>query len=94
MGRKLAFDWDEYNKAHLARHGVSHTEFEDVFSGVMIEQIVERAGEKRVSAIGKTKAGRYLFLAYVMRDGRIRPVTAYTLPRNKRKDYEERIKKF
>jgi uncharacterized DUF497 family protein len=94
MGRKLAFEWDEHNKAHLARHGVSPREFEEVFSGFMIEQIVERAREKRVAAIGKTKAGRYLFLAYAMRAGRIRPVTAYTLPRSRRKDYEEKIKKL
>jgi uncharacterized DUF497 family protein len=58
----------------------------------MIEHVIERDAEKRVVAAGKTKAGRYLFLAYTMRGGRVRPVTAYSLPRSKRKDYDEKIK--
>ena len=65
-----------------------------MFSQPMIEQIVERGVERRIAAVGRTNAGRYLFLAYAMRGERIRPVTAYTLPKNKRKDYDEKIKKL
>jgi hypothetical protein len=55
--------------------------------------IVQREGELRVASYGRTKAGRYLFLAYTMRKGSIRPVTAHTLPRSKRSIYDKSIEK-
>ena len=47
--------------------------------------MVSRKGENRVVAVGKTTRGRYLFLACTIRQGTIRPITAYTLPSEKRK---------
>jgi uncharacterized DUF497 family protein len=64
-------------------------EFEEVFFRPMKEVIVSRKGEPRVVAFGKTAQGRYLFLAYAVRRGKVRPITAYTLPREKRREYDE-----
>ena len=55
----------------------------------MKEVTVSRNGEPRIIAFGKTTQGRYLFLAYTMRDGKVRPITAYTWPREKRREYDE-----
>lgn len=89
----VEFDWDDHNRGHLARHNVTPEEFEECFFGPKVEQVLERSGEVRVAAVGKTKAGRYLSIVYTMRRGHVRPVTAYTLPRRRRRCYEERISK-
>lgn len=87
MGRKLTFEWDDHNTNHLARHGVSREEFEDAFARPMVEQINRVKDEYRVAAYAMTSAGRYLFVAYTMRNNNVRPVTAYTLPRKLRRIY-------
>ena len=91
MGRKLTFEWDDYNLNHIARHGVSREEFEDTFRHPMVEEVISSGREDRVTAMARTSLGRYLFLVYTMRTGHVRAVTAYTLPRNKRRDYDKAI---
>jgi uncharacterized protein len=91
MGRRLTFEWDEHNLKHIARHGVSREEFEDTFRHPMVEEVVSSRREDRVTAMARTSLGRYLFLVYTMRTGHIRAVTAYTLPRSKRRNYDEAI---
>jgi uncharacterized DUF497 family protein len=88
MGRKLTFEWDGHNLNHLARHGVSREEFEEAFGRPMVERIVT-GSEDRITALGKTMRGRYLFLVYTMRSGHVRAVTAYTLPRKQRRVYDK-----
>jgi uncharacterized DUF497 family protein len=57
MGRVLTFEWDEFNEDHIARHGVTREEFEDVFRSPMFERIVHTNDEDRVNAAGKTVGG-------------------------------------
>ena len=64
------------------------------FEHPMVEQVVRREGEDRVTAAGRTDAGRYLFVAYTMRAGRIRAITAYTLPRKMRRMYDAATEKL
>ena len=72
------FDWDEHNTAHIARHGVTPEEAEEaVLNGPSDQEIALRQGETRRAAIGRTNAGRYLFLVTTWRGGRLRVVTAY-----------------
>lgn len=76
------FDWDDGNRAKCQKHGVSIAEIETLFAcGPRIASDPKHsADEDRLIAVGKTSAGRPLFVAFTMRttSGRrlIRVVTA------------------
>ncbi len=76
------FDWDDGNRAKCQKHGVSIAEIEALFVHVprVAPDPKHSADEDRLIAVGKTSAGRPLFVAFTMRttSGRrlIRPVTA------------------
>ncbi|HMB84501.1 MAG TPA: BrnT family toxin [Terriglobales bacterium] len=76
------FDWDDGNRSKCQKHGVSIAEIEALFvRGPRVAPDPKHsADEDRLIAVGKTSAGRPLFVAFTMRtkEGRrlIRPVTA------------------
>jgi uncharacterized DUF497 family protein len=76
------FDWDDGNRSKCQEHGVSIAEIEDLFvhSPHVAPDPKHSGDEDRLIAVGKTSAGRPLFVAFTMRtkEGRslIRPVTA------------------
>ena len=76
------FDWDDGNRAKCQKHGVSIAEIEALFvHGPRVAPDPKHSsGEDRLIAMGKTVAGRPLFVAFTIRtkEGRhlIRPVTA------------------
>jgi uncharacterized DUF497 family protein len=86
------YDWDENNIGHIAAHGVTPAEIEEVFArGVLVLEMREKGGEDRVIAAVKTAAGRVLQVVYTMRSGRIRVITAHE-SRRLRKLYETQRK--
>ena len=58
------FDWDGGNRRKCAKHGVSIRAIEELFAGEMT--VFPDAGhsraEERLKAIGKTRAGRHVFV--------------------------------
>lgn len=85
----MEFDWDEDNTTHVAEHGFTRSQVEEVFASeaqLVSDDYTHREdnGEHRFRAIGFTNQGLLLAVAYTWRDGRIRPITAF-VPR-KRKD--------
>jgi uncharacterized DUF497 family protein len=87
----LGFDWDDANREHIARHGVSYEEAEEAFGGTTLElgyEVVD--GEERLEEVGKTAAGRILYLVTVLRGELIRVVTAFDAPRAMRLEYYRR----
>ena len=76
------FDWDGGNRAKCQKHGVSIAEIESVFRGSprIAPDPKHSSDEDRLIAVGRTSAGRPVFVAFTVRtkDGRrlIRPVTA------------------
>ena len=78
-GAKLpAFDWDDANSAHIARHGVTPSETEQVVLGASLPlEIEERSGEDRHTELGETTEGRLLLVVWTWRRHRIRVVTAF-----------------
>jgi uncharacterized DUF497 family protein len=87
-----AFDWDEHNIAHIARHDVTRPEVEEVFRrDPVIVLAYTQDGENRFRAHGTTARGRYLTVAYVERCERIRPITAYDMTRKDKKLYAPQI---
>jgi uncharacterized DUF497 family protein len=74
----MTFDWDSANIDHIAEHGVSQDEVEDVFYSRPVALKSETVnGEERTVVIGKTDEGRFLSVVYTVRRQLIRIVTAY-----------------
>ncbi|MFN0167181.1 MAG: BrnT family toxin [Bryobacteraceae bacterium] len=77
-----AFDWDDANTAHIARHGVSRAEVEQVILGAALPVASEeRGGEERHIELGETIKERLLVVVWTWRGRRIRVVTAYPASR-------------
>lgn len=88
MAAGLKFDWDEANKAHVATHDVTPTEVEEVYRNDPMDldfRIV--GGEKRYTILGHTNRLRILVVALTLRDGAIRPVTAFDASRRMSREY-------
>lgn len=76
--RSPEFDWDEHNKKHLANHGISRSDAEDVLSGdhILLEYQTE-GDEQRWVAVGVTRAGRILEIVFAVRGEAVRPITGW-----------------
>jgi uncharacterized DUF497 family protein len=74
----LDFDWDAHNEGHLAKHGISRLDAEDVLSGnhILLEYQTE-GHEQRWVAVGATRAGRILNIVFAIRGEAIRPITGW-----------------
>jgi len=78
-GKKLVFDWDDANVAHIAKHAVTRAEAEQVVSGASLPlSIEERGGEERYMELGETAQHRLLIVVWTWRRRRIRVVTAFS----------------
>jgi uncharacterized protein len=72
------FDWDRHNELHLAKHGISRSDAEDVLSGDHILLEYETEGdEQRWIAVGATRAGRILSIVFAVRGEALRVVTGW-----------------
>ena len=72
------FDWNEANISHIAEHGISPSEAEQVVLNNPLDlQFQLRNGEERIAQVGETDAGRILVVITTMRDDLIRVVTAF-----------------
>lgn len=92
--RVNGFDWDNGNWPKCARHGVSREEIEQVLLGAPAVMPDPCPEEPRMRAIGKTAAGRYVFLVFMLRaiDGqlRLRPISARYMHRKEIDHYEHK----
>jgi uncharacterized DUF497 family protein len=59
--------WDDRNEAHIARHGVTIEEVEDVCCG---HSLGVRIRQGRYRIMGQTSAGRYLTVILAYQRGR------------------------
>ena len=72
------FDWDEANRTHIERHGVSVDEAEEASRSGTVDidrYIVD--DEHRWEDVGETAAGRILVIVSTERFGLVRVVTAF-----------------
>ncbi len=75
------FDWDDGNRAKCQKHGVSIAEIEALFMNAprIAPDPKHSDEEDRMIAVGRTNAGRPVFVAFTIRTKNrrlIRPVTA------------------
>lgn len=92
----IGFDWDDGNTEKCRKHGVSTGEIETLFrsgSATVRPDPAHSQTETRYLGIGRTEAGRYLFVAFTFRirpDGPyLRPISARYMHRKEVERYEE-----
>lgn len=93
------FEWDKGNRAKNAtKHGISIEEVEAVFrSGLALPlgiQIMPISTEQRLGLVGPTIGGRLLQIAFVLREGRVRVISARPAHKKERGQYEEILRKI
>lgn len=91
------FEWNEGNREKCQKHGVSIDEIESLFAGEVhvFPDVRHSEQETRFLAIGRTQAGRHVFLAFTLREGRagklIRPISARYMHATEVMHYEAQI---
>ena len=78
MKEAREFDWDKHNEQHLAKHGISRSDAEDVLGGshILVEYQME-GNEHRWVAVGATRTGRIINIVFTQRGVTIRPITGW-----------------
>ncbi|MFN8634206.1 MAG: BrnT family toxin [Chloroflexota bacterium] len=85
---EVDFEWDDDNVEHLARHGISPDEVEDLFEGPILRRRGGTDAPDRVRVLGRTAAGRYLAIIYQEKGrGLIRPFTGWEMRPHERDLY-------
>jgi uncharacterized protein len=89
------FDWDEGNKEkNWIKHGVDYRECEEVFFNKPLiagDEIKHSIQEKRYFVLGRSNAGRKLFLAITIRKDKVRVISARDQSRKERQIYEQQL---
>ena len=78
MAESGEFDWDQHNEQHLAKHGISRSDAQDVLSGnhVLLEYQTE-GNEQRWVAVGATRKGKIISIVFAVRGDAMRPITGW-----------------
>jgi uncharacterized DUF497 family protein len=89
----VGFDWDEGNSGkNWEKHGVTDVECEEVFFNrhlvVRFDSSHSTETERRWRALGQTDDGRYLLVAFTLRNRLIRVISARNMTRKERAVYE------
>jgi uncharacterized protein len=84
----VIFDWDDENRSHIAFHGVSCGEAEQVIDNEPFDLKFETvSGEERFVQLGETNAGRILVVVSTWREVLIRVITAFDAPKAMKRIY-------
>ena len=88
---EIEFDWDDENRKHLAAHQVTPAEFEQMLNNDPVDLEYDRIDdEERYRSVGLTKGGRLLSVAWTIRNGKVRAITAFPATVSDRKAFLER----
>lgn len=93
------FEWDRGNRSKSkTKHNISIEEVEAVFrSGLALPlgvQISPSVTEQRLGLVGPTIDGRLLQIAFTLREGRVRVISARPAHKKERSQYEEILRKI
>jgi uncharacterized DUF497 family protein len=85
------FEWDEGNSEKNWRaHAVTRAEAEEAFGNapvVVAEDVRHSQDEPRLTLLGRTNADRYLFVAFTVRETRIRVISVRSMSLKERRRY-------
>ncbi len=77
-------DWDEANIAHIARHNVTPDEVDEAFEE---KHLVYKSRDGRYTILGRNAVGRYLMIAFAVKVGVVRVITARDMNSAEKKRY-------
>ena len=84
---------DDANVDHLALHGISPDEVEELFEAPVIRRRGGTDARDRFRVLGRTGAGRYLAIVYQQKArGLIRPFTGWDMRPHERDLYDRQVK--
>lgn len=93
MASGIEFDWDDENKKHIDAHKVAPAEFEQVLNNDPIDLDFDLIdNEERYRSVGLTNGGRLLSVAWTIRNGKVRAITAFPASVSDRKAFQEKPK--
>ena len=93
------FDWDAGNREKCQAHGLSTEDIEAIIRGAthVAPDVAHSAAESRFLGVGQSLTGRYVFVAFTLRqiDERrlIRPISARFMHLKEVRHYDSQIKK-
>lgn len=90
------FEWDEGNSnKNWYGHRITDVECEEVFFNlpITVGQHKRQGDEPRYSALGRTDSGKRLYVAFTIRNKRIRVISAREMNRREVRRYEEETKR-
>lgn len=92
LAQCIGFEWDEGNLTkNWEKHRVAFWEAEEIFLNapfLVASGPHSSAPEERCYGLGKTDAGRFLFVVFTIRGLRIRVISARDMSRKERELYE------
>jgi uncharacterized protein len=93
LSQIIGFDWDENNREkNWEKHGVLASECEEVFFNLPLllqSDPSHSQKEPRYYVLGHTIADRRLFIAFTVRQNKIRVISARDMSRKERSIYEQ-----
>ncbi len=85
------FEWDEGNiDKNWIKHQVSNSECEEIFFNLpllLADDKKHSEHEKRYYVLGQTNANRWLFVAFAIRENRIRVISARDMSQKEERAY-------
>lgn len=88
----IAFQWDKGNVAkNFEKHKVTIQEAEEVFSNepfITAKDVKHSSAEQRFYGLGRTKTSRKLFVAFTIRDRKVRVISIRDMKKKERLAYE------
>lgn len=88
----IQFEWDDGNlDKSYQKHGITPNQVEEAFTDeevIIVLDVVDSLGEKRLIAIGKTLDKLILFVVFTIRVSKIRIISSRRANQKERKKYE------
>ncbi len=96
--RIAGFDWDQGNRDKCQKHGLAVLDIEHALlraQNLIVRDVKNSIAEDRYIAIGKTRAGRFAFVAFTLRQSagglKLRPISACYMHKKEVVKYEKEI---
>jgi len=84
----MQFEWDDANRAHIARHRISPDEAEHVLLNDPLDLDIQSVdGEERFTQVGETSTRRILLIVATLRDDLVRVITGWDAPAALKQEY-------
>ena len=81
-------NWDNRNVFHIACHGITVEDVENVCSG----RHIARKARGRYHIYGETETGRHIFIVLEKTGDSFRPITARNMNESEKKIYKRKMK--